>query len=164
MTLPKVQGRLWLAVSCVIYAAPSFAQALNGHAQHLTPHRAPHAVPASTAPEAAQEAAEGTAYSGTPVDVLTYHYDNNRTGWNPAETDLTPATVASGKFKQIAILKVNGNVLAQPLLVSNFQMPDGSVHNLLIVPTGHNNIYAYDAKTGAPIWQRIKAAWQRSNS
>ena len=27
--------------------------------------------------------------------VLTYHYDNGRTGWNSHETTLTPANVAS---------------------------------------------------------------------
>ena len=31
-------------------------------------------------------------YSGTPTDVLRYHNDNYPTGWNQAETDLTPAT------------------------------------------------------------------------
>jgi hypothetical protein len=34
-------------------------------------------------------------YSGTKIDVTTYHYDQNRTGWNPTETDLTPEAVAN---------------------------------------------------------------------
>ena len=29
------------------------------------------------------------------VAIITYHYDNNRTGWNQTETVLTPATVGS---------------------------------------------------------------------
>lgn len=32
------------------------------------------------------------------VDKLTYHYDAQRTGWNPHETVLTPAAVASDRF------------------------------------------------------------------
>jgi len=92
-------------------------------------------------------------YSGTPIDVLSYHYDLNRTGWNPAETDLTPANVASGNFGQLITLPVDGNVFAQPLLVSNFEMPDGSLHNVLIVATGHNSVYAFDADTYATLWQ-----------
>jgi hypothetical protein len=92
-------------------------------------------------------------YPGTPVDVLTYHYDLNRTGWNPTETDLTPATVGSGNFGQLTTLNVDGNVMGQPLLVSNFTMPDGSVHNVLIITTGHDSVYAFDADTYATLWQ-----------
>jgi len=93
-------------------------------------------------------------YSGTPIDVLNYHYDNYPTGWNKSETDLTPATVHSASFGQITTLNVDGNVLAQPLMVSNFTMPDSSVHNLLIVATGHNSVYAYDAQDYTLLWHR----------
>jgi hypothetical protein len=41
--------------------------------------------------------------------------------------------VGSGNFGQLTTLNVDGNVMGQPLLVSNFTMPDGSVHNVLIV-------------------------------
>ncbi len=33
------------------------------------------------------------------VSVTTYHYDNHRTGWNPAETVLTPAVGNSTAFR-----------------------------------------------------------------
>jgi len=91
-------------------------------------------------------------YSGTPIDVLNYHNDNFRTGWNQSETDLTPATVASASFGQIASLDVDGDVLAEPLMVSNFTMPDNSVHNILVVATEHNSVYAFDAQTYAILW------------
>jgi hypothetical protein len=48
---------------------------------------------------------------------------------------------------------VDGNVLAQPLLVSNFSFPDGSIHDVLIVATGHNSVYAYDAQNYTVLWQ-----------
>ncbi len=91
-------------------------------------------------------------YSGTPIDVLTYHYDTLRTGWNQNEVDLTPAAVASNKFGQIATLNVDGNVFAQPLAISNFTMPDGTVRNILLVVTGHNSVYAFDASNYAVLW------------
>jgi hypothetical protein len=91
-------------------------------------------------------------YSGTPIDVLTYHYDTLRTGWNQAEVDLTPTSVASGSFGQIATLKVDGNVFAQPLMVSNFTMPDGTVRNILLIATGHNSVYAFDASNYSVLW------------
>lgn len=92
-------------------------------------------------------------YSGTPIDVLTYHYDTLRTGWNQSETDLTPTNVASSSFGMLKTLAVDGNVFAQPLMVSSFQMPDGTTHNVLIVVTGHNSVYAYDAQTYKVLWQ-----------
>ncbi len=91
-------------------------------------------------------------YSGTPVDVLNYHNDNLRTGWNQSETDLTPATVGSASFGQLASLRVDGDVMAEPLMVSNFTMPDSTVHNILIVATEHNSVYAFDAQTYAILW------------
>jgi hypothetical protein len=101
------------------------------------------------------KAAEGLKrpYSGTPVDVLRYHNDNYPTGWNQGETDLTPATVGSASFGQLTTLNVDGNVIAQPLMVSNFKMPDGTTHNVLIVATGHDTVYAYDAQDYSILWQ-----------
>ncbi len=95
---------------------------------------------------------EATRYSGTPVDVLTYHYDNLRTGWNPTEADLTPATVKSARFGVLKTLSVNGDVLAQPLLVSGFRLADGSLHDLLLVVTEQNDAYAFDAQSYATLW------------
>jgi len=93
------------------------------------------------------------AYSGTPIDVTTYHYDGLRTGWNQTETDLTRATVKSTKFGKLTTLAVDGIVYAEPLLVSNFTLPNGTVHDVLIVATSHNSVYAFDAKNYAVLWQ-----------
>jgi hypothetical protein len=102
-------------------------------------------------------------YGGTPIDVLQYHYDQNRTGWNQTETDLTPASVKSGNFGLLATLNVDGNVFAQPLLVSGFTMPDGSVHDVLIIATGHDSVYAFDAQTYAVLWQVSLGTSQSTN-
>src|SRR5258708_25527828 len=56
-------------------------------------------------------------YSG--VDVLTYHYDNQRTGQNLNETALTPANVNSTKFGKLVEFPVDGRVDAQPLYLSH---------------------------------------------
>jgi hypothetical protein len=93
------------------------------------------------------------AYSGVPIDVTTYHYDGLRTGWNQNETALTRATVKSAKFGKLATLAVDGIVYAEPLLVSNFTMPDGATHDVLIVATSHNSVYAFDAKSYAVLWK-----------
>ncbi|HEY3776589.1 MAG TPA: hypothetical protein VGL35_00880 [Rhizomicrobium sp.] len=161
-------ARLALALAFVLCAAAASAATLhrplpadslerNGTPQPMQHHSGHHAAPppALSQKPSFQYAAAGLKrrYPGTPVDVLTYHYDLNRTGWNPTETDLTPANVGTGNFGQLTTLNVDGNVFAQPLLVSNFTMPDSTVHNVLIVATGHNSVYAFDADTYATLWQ-----------
>jgi len=128
----------------------------NGDTQVLRPHPLlqppPPALPGGGLhPRAA--AGLRRVYSGTPIDVLTYQYTNLRTGWNSRETELTPANVGSAAFGQIATLSVDGLVLSQPLMVSNYKMPNGSVHNLLIVATSNNSVYAFDAQTYAILWK-----------
>ena len=113
----------------------------------VTPNPLP---PAAVRPDAARGLAR--AYGGTPVSVTTYHYDNARTGWNPSETDLTPTSVASGRFGLLKIIPVDGNVLAQPLLVAGYAMANGTTHDVLVVATSKNSVYAFDAQTYAQLW------------
>jgi hypothetical protein len=130
-------------------------------------HRAPHAPLPSTLPPPHLIGNPATrlrrVYGGTPTDVTTYHYDLNRTGWNPTETDLTVASVQSSNFGLLQTLAVDGNVLAQPLLVSGFVMPDSTTHDVLIIATGHDTVYAFDAQTYAILWQRSLGTSQNSN-
>ena len=81
-------------------------------------------------------------------DVLTYHNDNARTGQMLNETILTPANVNVTSFGLLRTLSVDGKVDAQPLYVSNL-----ANHNLLIVATEHGTVYAFDADSGAIVWQ-----------
>ncbi len=156
-------GRHMSLIAFAFAIAPALAGAEppNGRPQHLTAHVG-HTAPVSFLPETSPLGV-GRAYSGTPVDVLTYHYDNGRTGWNRTETDLTPSSVASKSFGLLATLKVDGNVLAQPLLVSGFVMPDGTTHDVLLVATGHDSVYAFDAQSFAVLWQVSLGKPQSSN-
>jgi hypothetical protein len=163
-------GRLLLSACAAASLMVSSVAASNSAepvSEALPMHRAPHAPAPSPLP-APQFVGDPQSrllrnYGGTPIDVTTYHYDLNRTGWNSTETDLTPATVASAKFGLLATLNVDGNVLAQPLLVSGFKMPDGSIHDVLIVATGHDTVYAFDAQTYAILWQVSLGTSQNSN-
>src|SRR5262249_30749436 len=67
------------------------------------------------------------------TDVLTYHNDNSRTGANLNETTLTPQNVNASSFGKLFSYKVDGQVYAQPLEVSQLRMSDGQVHNVLFV-------------------------------
>lgn len=89
------------------------------------------------------------------VNVTTYHYDNNRTGWNPSETHLTTANVNDDGFGMLYALPVDGAVYAQPLYVTGVNIPGKGVHNVLYVCTENNSVYAFDASSASPtlLWQ-----------
>jgi len=84
----------------------------------------------------------GGPYSG--VDVLTYHYDNQRAGQNLNETALTPANVNSTKFGKLGEFPMDGRVDAQPLYLSQVTI-GGQKKNVLYVATEHGSVYAIDA-------------------
>ena len=84
-------------------------------------------------------------------DVVTYHNNNARTGLNSAEKVLTPTNVNVSTFGKLFRLTVDGKVDAQPLYVSNVSVA-ATKHNLLIVATEHDSVYAFDADNGATIW------------
>jgi Immunoglobulin domain/Immunoglobulin I-set domain len=79
------------------------------------------------------------------VDVVTYHYDNLRTGQNVNETTLTTGNVNSSKFGKLGSFSVDGKVDGQPLYLSNVSIPGKGTKNVLYVVTEHDSIYAFDA-------------------
>jgi hypothetical protein len=92
------------------------------------------------------------------VSVLTYHNDVGRTGLNAKETILTTANVNSTKFGKLGSLSVTGLVDAEPLYVPGLTI-NGGMHNVLIVATEDDMVYAFDADTpAAPLWQVSMAA------
>ena len=91
------------------------------------------------------------------VDVLTYHYDNMRSGQNLNETVLTPLNVNSTMFGKKGEFMVDGKVDAQPLYLSQVTI-GGQKKNVLYVATEHGSVYAFDADsingtTSAFLWK-----------
>jgi len=82
--------------------------------------------------------------SNSSVDVITYHYDNGRSGMNLNETALTPANVNSTQFGKKGEFIVDGKVDAQPLYLSQVTI-NGQTKNVLYVATEHGSVYAFDA-------------------
>src|SRR4051812_27053904 len=87
------------------------------------------------------------------VSVLTQHNDNNRSGWNANETALTTANVNAAKFGEVFTVLVDDQVYAQPLVVGHVLMGD-SYHNVVIVATVRNTVYAFDGDDGTLYWQK----------
>lgn len=89
------------------------------------------------------------------VDVLTAQYGNSRTSANMQESVLTAANVNTAQFGKLFSRAVDGPIYALPLIVTQFKLPDGAVHDLVIVATLNNSVYAFDADNPAqssPCW------------
>ena len=90
------------------------------------------------------------------ANVLTQHNDAARTGANLWEVRLTPTAVKSN-FGKLFSRAVDGQIYAQPLVVSGVEIPGKGMRNVVFVATMKNNLYAFDADTpdeDLPFWKR----------
>jgi hypothetical protein len=96
----------------------------------------------------------GRGSAPLPPTIATDHFDNSRQSWNPQEYVLTPANVASN-FAKLGTYTVDGMVYAQPLFIPAI-VTSGVQHDLLIVATENNTVYAFDANSlsSTPVWER----------
>jgi hypothetical protein len=94
-----------------------------------------------------------------PADVLTSHNTPGRTGVNAAETALTPARVTATTFGKLWALYADGQVVAQPLYLSNLAVETSAnpatprvqgTFNAVLIATMHNTVYLYDADHERP--------------
>jgi uncharacterized protein (TIGR03437 family) len=95
-------------------------------------------------------------FAQTQVNVLTGNNDNQRTNANLQETILTPANVNPNSFGMIGTFPVDGQIYAQPLYASGFQISGQGTSNVVYVATMHNSVYAIDAdapQSTVPLWQ-----------
>ncbi len=92
-----------------------------------------------------------SAPSTSPAEVLTFHGDTARIGWNASESVLTPASVRSGGFGRLWTVPVEGAVFAEPLVAADVPVR-GSARTVVYVVTEHDHIYALDAADGGRLW------------
>jgi hypothetical protein len=86
------------------------------------------------------------------VDNLTYHGDTLRSGWNAQETVLTPAVVGSRSFHRKFAVPLDATTFGQPLVAAG-EVTGSGTHDLVIVATMKDTVYAFDAQSGAIVWQ-----------
>ena len=92
--------------------------------------------------------------------VLTARGDLTRLGLDDQEPGLSPAAVSSGRFGRRVSYPVDGKIYAQPLYLPGLRI-GGRVHNVVIVATEHDSVYAFDADATAgahgalpaPLWR-----------
>ena len=87
--------------------------------------------------------------------ILTWHYDNLRTGANTKEVVLTPSNVNYKTFGKLSTKPVDGYVVAQPLYVPRLNIVGQGTHDVVFVVTMHGSVYAFDADDAnpSPLWQ-----------
>lgn len=93
-------------------------------------------------------------FSFAQTPVLTWHYDNARSGADTTEVQLTPANVNPGSFGKIATLPVDGLIIGHPLYLPNVSIPNVGTRSVVYVATMHDTVYAFDANAGdaPPLW------------
>src|SRR5215831_19323523 len=89
--------------------------------------------------------------SQTNINMPTWHNDNWRTGRNIREMILTPFGINDpSKFGKICKAITDGQIYAQPLVVTNVTI-HGTVHgNVIYVVTQKNSVYAFDGNSAGP--------------
>jgi hypothetical protein len=106
------------------------------------------------------------------VDTVTFHGDRARTGWNPSEDVLTPASVSSGSFgwlwdsEPLDRAWINGlgyapHIYASPLYVDGVTLSggvnDGITASVVVVATSNAWVYAVNACDPGPAGGDIPA-------
>lgn len=91
-----------------------------------------------------------------PINILTFHNDNMRSGLNPHETKLRPGIVNATTFGKLFSYPVDGYLYAEPLYISQLSIPSQGTHNVVYVASEHDSVYAFDADglVTSPLWQK----------
>jgi len=76
--------------------------------------------------------------------VLTFHNNVSRDGTNTHEFALTTANVNKSNFGKLFSCQADGAIYAQPLWIPNLTVV-GTPHNVIVVATQHESLYAFDA-------------------
>ena len=137
----------------------TFAQTLFGLSSNTTYYFTAAAVNAAGTVWATPSQTFKTLSTNEPsagvVAVLTQHNDNARTGANLQESLLNASNVNTNQFGLVYTRPVDDQIYAQPLVMTNLNITGKGIHNVVIIATVNNTVYAYDADDASvtsPYW------------
>ena len=102
-----------------------------------------HSITATSVANTSKSASVIVAVSDLP-GVFTWHNNLARDGSNSHEFALTKSNVKTATFGKLFSCSVDGVVYAQPLWVPGVTV-NGAKHNVVLVATAHDTVYAFDA-------------------
>jgi hypothetical protein len=100
-----------------------------------------------------------TLDAASAADVLSSRNTLGRTGVNAQETVLAPVSVNTSRFGKLWTLYADGQIVAQPLYVSQLAVDTSTnpnapraqgTFNAVLIATMHNTVYLYDADRERP--------------
>lgn len=133
----------------------AFGQVTSTSATYIAPNFAGLVAVTATSKADGTKSASATIGVTDLTGVTTYHNDLSRDGANIHEFALTPANLNTTTFGKLFSCAVDGAIYAQPLWVAAVSI-NTAKHNVVIVATMHDSVYAFDADTNAnpcvPLW------------
>jgi len=126
----------------------TFGSLGNTTATYLAPSATGNVTVTATSVADATKSATATLAVTDLTGVTTYHNDLSRDGANAHEFALTTSNVKTATFGKLFSCTVDGAIYAQPLWVANLTIGT-TKHNVIVVATQHDSVYAFDADTNA---------------
>ncbi|HYL83436.1 MAG TPA: pyrrolo-quinoline quinone [Candidatus Angelobacter sp.] len=139
-------GVTWSASgpACSGTSCGTFANVTSNSATYIAPSTpGMYSVTATSVADVTKNASNSIAVTDLS-GVLTYHNNLSRDGTNTHEFALTTLNVNTFTFGKLFSCQADGAIYAQPLWVPNLTVA-GASHNVIIVATQHESLYAFDA-------------------
>jgi len=112
--------------------------------------------PPSSDPPPSSNPGSGGNNSNPAAGVFMWKGNSNGAGTYDTETRLTPEKVNVNTFGKLASFQTDGVIMAQPLYFKDLDMGSTGVHDVIIVATENDTVYAFDesSTSGDPLWKR----------
>ena len=139
-------GVTWSASgpACSGTTCGTFARVTSNSATYVAPNTAGiYSISAISVADLTKRASTSIGVTDL-TGVLTYHNNLSRDGTNTHEFALTTSNVNTTTFGKLFSCQADGAIYAQPLWVPNLTVA-GASHNVIIVATQHESLYAFDA-------------------
>ena len=139
-------GVTWSASgpACSGTTCGTFARVTSNSATYVAPNTAgSYSISAISVADVTKRASISIGVTDL-TGVLTYHNNLSRDGTNIHEFAFTTSNVNTATFGKLFSCQADGAIYAQPLWVPNLTVA-GASHNVIIVATQHESLYAFDA-------------------
>ena len=132
----------------------AFGQVTTTSATYVAPNFTGLVTVTATSKADSTKSASATIGITDLTGITTYHNDISRTGANTHEFALAPSNVNTNSFGKLFACTVDGAIYAQPLWIPQLTI-SGAKHNVVIVATQHDSVYAFDADVSpcSKLWQ-----------